>query len=206
MSVHTPFAQACQRTLHAAITLLCLVGILSCGSVRTKVNTFKASDWSPSGGTIAVRAQREQLESSLEFAHYRKQLEAQLQAIGFELAAAQNADYVALLDYQVDQDADHSKSRPASVYVGAGAARYAGQGAVLITDSEGRPQYRRSVAVVIAQNDSDKTHLYEVKGLSYGSCAVLSNVFAPIVEAMFKDFPGQDGALETVAVAGSERC
>lgn len=177
-------------------------------TVRVKVNAFKSPQWSDAAGSIYVASLNPELEPSLEFAHYRSALEAELVKLGFSLADQASAEYVALLDYSIEEAINDERKSHTSVYVGSGAVapRYTTSAGVVVVDDKDRPSHRRYVTLVIAQNDEKNTRVYEVKGLSVGRCSVMSKVFTPILRGMLKTFPAEDGALLNVTVEGSDSC
>lgn len=207
MTFHFRAVNFLLNTLKAACSVLALLLLVSCGTVKTKVNTFKAPDWAPQGGTFTVAPLDGQLESSLEFAHYRGIVERVMQSKGFTLAEPNSAEYVVLMGYNIAESTVNDVNPRSSVFLGAGtSARYGNQTNVIVTETNGRRVYQRLVNLIIAMNNAEQTRVYEAKGQSLGGCSVLSSVFSPIVEAIMQDFPGADGDVKKVSVEGSESC
>lgn len=196
------------RSMRKILAVVALLLLSACASqVRTKVNAFKAETMPQPGGSIMIKALRVDLESSLEFALYRELLASHLQTLGYTLVDGSSADYIALLDYSVNDLAMDSGGHK-TVYVGNQFSRslYGAYSGGVVIEQDSRKSYLRKVSLVIANNDSPPTHLYEVNGLSEGYCAVLSEVFDEILRAMLLHYPAANGSLYKLSIPGNDRC
>lgn len=197
------------RFLFFRLALLATLSVtVGCASVvRTQVNAFSADPAEFTSGTIVVQSLDPLEAKTLEFAHYRARLEQHLSEQGFQvLPAGQEADLVALLGYQVHETQGRERAR-AGYMTHYRTGYFRPHHSLVVVDDGGRTEYLRRINLVIARGADDQAQrLYEVTGLSQGTCAVLSVVFDEMLEALFTDFPLPNGTVRTVRVRGDTRC
>lgn len=187
--------------------LLAIFTLVGCASVvSTQVSTFRSTGEMGSRGSIAVQAMHAELNRSLEFAWYRTQVETALAELGYQVgAAAETADYIALLDYGVEPlEADRSGPF-VTTGLGWGRSRYFGTNLVIVDDDR-RQEFIRRVQLVIERNGPDGERVYEVSGASQGRCGVMSVVFDEMLTAMLQGFPVENASVKTIQVKGDARC
>lgn len=190
----------------AVCVLLACCGVTGCANVATKVVTFRSEQLVGPTGTVEVKALREEVQPTLEFAHYKRILQNKLVALGYQLSPEnEQSDYVVLLDYAVAETLDESNER---LYLDAAHInlRRSRTDTVVVVNDRSDKQYKRTVKVVIAENTPEAPRLYEVTGHSEGECEVLSIVFDEMIDAMFTDFPAANGSTKTIRVEGDVRC
>ena len=70
--------------------------------------------------------------------------------------------------------------------------------------------YTRQVTLLIDRRDpfdpQKSTRVYEGKAVSRGSCASVAGVMDAILDAIFKDFPGESGATRTINIDWDGSC
>lgn len=196
------------RCIRAMVLLVLALVVTGCTSVvNTQVSAFRTPGDLPLTGSIWVAPMQKELQRSLEFAWYRTQLESALSQLGYRIATDNaSADFVALLDYSVEQvEADRSGTYFTTGW-GYNRSRYYGGVNTVIVDDQRRQSFRRSVHLVIERNELEAPRLYEVKGISQGRCGVLSIVFDEMIAAMLQGYPIQNATVKTVQVKGDARC
>lgn len=193
-------------------TRLALVAVVStflgcAGVVRTQINAFSADPAEFGSGTIVVEALDPLEAKTLEFAHYRARLERLLSEQGYSvLPAGQASDLVALLGYQVHETRGRDRAR-AGYMTHYHTGFFRPHHSLVVVDDGGRTEYVRRVDFVITRGEGEQAQrLYEVTGLSQGTCPVLSVVFDEMLEALFTDFPAPNGSVRTIRVRGDTRC
>jgi hypothetical protein len=187
--------------------LLFAVALTGCSSVvSTQVSTFRSPGELGERGSVAVQAMHADLNRSLEFAWYRTQVETALAKLGYQVgAAAETADYIALLDYGVEP-VESDRSGPfVTTGLGWGRSRYFGTNLVIVDDDR-RQEFIRRVQLVIERNGPDGERVYEVSGASQGRCGVMSVVFDEMLAAMLQGFPVANASVKTIQVKGDARC
>lgn len=189
------------------VLLAAVFAVAGCASVvRTQISAFSADPADFVSGTIVVEALDPLEAKTLEFAHYRTRLEEHLAQQGYRvLAPGEPSDLVALLGYEVHET--RGRERPRTGHMAHYRTGYfRPHHSVLVMDDGGRTEYQRRVSLVIAQGDDRERRLYEVTGVSQGTCPILSVVIDEMLEALFTDFPASNGAVRTVRVRGDTRC
>jgi hypothetical protein len=204
------------RMLISGMMILTL--LLSCATiaiVTTKTTAFFIPEYK-SSGTIAVVAAEEAVNSSLEFAHYKKQIENKLAAIGYTIVNNPNeAQYIGLVAYGIDNGKSSIVSTPIFGQTGGGAT-YSGTSYTMPTygvvgsEISSETIYIRAIALDIVDAGSLKNgtpkKVYEVRAKSTGKCGIIAGVFEEMLEAMFKDFPGISGKVRSVEVPFKGGC
>ncbi len=212
------------RNMKIWITVVMILTLLSgCAMVHTTTTTFYIPEYKNSG-TIAVVAAEAAINSSLEFAHYKKQFEQKLAANGYTIVSnPADAQYIGFVSYGIDNGKSSIVSTPifgqigggttyssGTVYGSGGSATYSGTSykmpryGVVGSAVSSETMYTRAIAldIVDAQTLTKGTakKVYEARAKSAGSCSVIAGVFEEMLEAMFKDFPGINGKVRTVKV------
>lgn len=187
--------------------LMAALLLAGCSSVvSTQVSTFRSPGELTGRGTVAVQAMHPELNRSLEFAWYREQVEKTLAGLGYQTgAAADSADFIALLDYGVEP-VEADRSGPfVTTGLGWGRSRYFGTNLVIVDDDR-RQEFVRRVQLVIERAGPDGERIYEVSGASQGRCGVMSVVFDEMLTAMLQGFPVDNASVKTIQVKGDARC
>lgn len=68
--------------------------------------------------------------------------------------------------------------------------------------------YKRAVNIDIFKKDATKPpeKVYELKGVSSGTCGNINSILFNIIDGMFKNYPGENGKTKTVEVAWNGTC
>jgi len=76
-------------------------------------------------------------------------------------------------------------------------------GIMPVSDTE----YRRAVNIdVFKRTDTAPLKVYEIKGISSGSCGNINSIIFTIIDGMFKNFPGDNGKTKRVNVDWDGSC
>lgn len=221
------------RNMKIWITAVILTLLSGCTAVQTTVNTKTTTFYIPeykNSGTIAVVAAEAAVNSSLEFAHYKKQFEQKLAANGYTIVSnPAEAQYIGFVAYGIDngkssivttpifgQTGGGTTSSSGTVYGSGGSATYSGTSytmpsyGVVGSVASSETMYTRAIALDIVDAQSLKKgnakKVYEARAKSTGSCSVIAGVFEEVLEAMFKDFPGINGKVRSVEVPSKGGC
>jgi len=222
------------RNMKIWITAVMILTLLSgCAAVQTTVSTKTTTFYIPeykNSGTIVVVAAEAAVNSSLEFAHYKKQFEQKLAANGYTIVNnPTEAQYIGFVAYGIDNGKSSIVSTPifgqtgggttsssGTVYSSKGSATYSGTSYTMPTYGvvgsamSSQSEYTRAIALDIVDAQSFKNgnpkKVYEARAKSTGSCSVIAGVFEEILEAMFKDFPGINGKVRNAEVPSKGGC
>lgn len=204
----------CAQKLWVRVLILAALALTFSGcasSVRTQLNTFMAPGTTFGEGTIAVQPADQSQQDSLEFQLYKDKVESRLTALGYALAPPEQADYIARLGYRVDEIQPNVR-QPEVVFT-TGFGRYYRHGGIGFMWGDGRDyedEFLRRVTLTITrtpdQVGGEPRRVYEATALSQGACPVMSVVFDEMLAAVFREFPGDNGAVKTVTVRGDASC
>ena len=217
------------RNMKIWITAVMILTLLSGCTVLTKTTAFYIPEYKNSG-TIAIVAADAAVNSSLEFAHYKKQFEQKLAANGYTIVSnPSEAQYIALVAYGIDDGKTANVPVPiigqtgggttyssGTVYNSRGNATYSGTTYTMPTygvvgsSAMSVTRYTRAIALDIVDAQSLKNgnpqKVYEARAKSTGSCSVIAAVFGGMLESMFKDFPGINGKVRKVEMPFNGDC
>lgn len=206
-----------------------LAGCVAPSGVTTSTTPFYIPSFK-SSGKISVLSGDQNLHNSLEFSHYKSRFEEKLSASGFSIVQdPDNADFVAFVTYGIDGGQISISSTPIIGQTGGGSTystgTISGSGGtgsysdssysmptygIVGSTSTSYTTYTRVIAMDIVDAHSLKQgnvkKVYETRAKSTGSCSIISAVFDKILEAMFNDFPGQNGKSVTVTIYGETNC
>lgn len=210
----------------AAIVLAAFIS--GCTVIKTKTTAFYTPEFKTSGKIVVAAADNE-LNNSLEFSHYKRKFEEKFAENGYQIVQSfSEADYIALVAYGIDDGKTSIVSTPifgrtgggttyssGVVYGSGGSASYSGSSYTMPTygivgSSTGSViTFTRAIALDIIDAKSMKHNIqkvYEVRAKSIGSCSVIAGVFEEILEAMFKEFPGENGKTRVVEISSKGQC
>lgn len=171
------------------------------------------------GATVAVVPLREELRPSLQFKAMADHLEERLAAEGLRVVEAEeDADYIAVFDYAIDDGRELSEAYAVPRF---GFARFhaphlygwhrypywhgARWGVVGYTTRERHwREYARDVSLTIidqpASTPGDPVVVYEGLVASTGTCGRISEVLPHLLDAMFAEFPKSTSGLQVVTL------
>ena len=200
--------------------LLLLLSLAACSPLKTYIKAdttaFYKESFEPKGSVVVLSGDIN-LNNSLEFDAYKQKVEAQLSGVGFTVVTdVASADYAALLLYGVDDGEQSVVYTPIYGPTGrrihsiADIAYNADGKAVFIrrnylspnfgvvgASAETKKNYRQTIALDIVNADSlsldAPLKVFEGRTISSGKCSVIVEVFDELLEAMFSDFPGENG-------------
>ncbi len=216
--------------ISALISLACTVLVLSgCATVVTRTTAFYTSDYTTSGSIFVIPADAEK-NNSLEFASYKKRFEDKLSTNGYSIVTnANDAKYIAIVAFGIDNGKSSVVSMPlfgqtgggttyssGTVYGTGGSASYSGSSYTMPTygivgsSTSSATTYTRAIALDIVEAKSLKTgkpkKIYEARVKSSGTCSVIAGVFNELLEAMFKEFPGDNGKTRLAEIPYKGEC
>ena len=204
-------------------------GVVTNNTVLTNNTVFYVGTYSPKG-SISVVSGEADVNNSLEFAAYKKKFEHKLSLAGYTIEKDPNkAEYIALVAYGIDNGKSSTISTPifgqtsggttyssGTVHGSGGSVNYSSSSYTMPTygvvgSSTGSvTTYKRAIALDIIEAGSFKegspTKVYEGRAKSEGICSVFAEVFDEILEAMFIDFPGENGRNRKQEVRGVYNC
>ena len=213
------------------VTLLLMAVLAGCSTSRVVSNNtaFYVDNYSPRGSITVVSGETE-VNNSLEFAAYKKKFESRLSMAGYAIEKdPDKADYIALVAYGIDDGNTSTVSTPIFGQTGGGttyssgtvsssssSASYSGTSYTMPTygvvgSSTGSvTKYNRAIALDIVDaksfKDGKPKKVYEGRTKSTGSCSVIVEVFDEMLEAMFTDFPGENGRNSKHEIAAIFNC
>jgi len=215
------------------LPILAISLLAGCAGIQPGVETTTTTYYSgqyQQRGTIAVSSANATTDNSLEFQAYRTRIEAQLAAVGYTITdRASHPDFVALVSYGIDNGTTTQSSTPiygqtgggttyssGSLYGSGGSGSYQGSTYTMPTygvignSTRTDTTYNRAIAIDIVEASSlqsgNPQKQYEMRAKSSGSCSVIGEVFDEMLQAMFSDFPGENGKSRTVSVKGVYDC
>lgn len=202
------------------------IAILSgCATVQISSTTFHGPEHS-NRGSIAVLPIDKTQEGSLEFRAVSDYLLKKLSEKGYESASPdKKAEYAAFITYGIDNGKTSVSSVPLYGQTGGGTSFTTGSvssygrtssfsgttttmptygvvGAMPVSST----QYTRKVNIDIYKNQDPPVKVYEMRGMSTGSCGNINAVMFSIVDGMFAKFPGVSGKSSTTEVEFKGNC
>lgn len=185
------------------LSLAFLALMTACTSPKFEADVVRFHNLAPATGfegqSITV-IPSDPLQNGLEFASYADVIGRKLSTLGFQPASTQaNADYVAVVDFYVQPRAalDDGGRSPVSVGVGVGGVgRHVGVsvGTVFgVGNSKPKEVYSRYLSIALKNQASAET-IYEGRVTSDGRENSPSLILPIMVDALFADFPGPNGA------------
>lgn len=208
-------------------TLLILCVLLSgcAGYVQTSSTSFHGQQHSDRG-TIRVQALDATQKDSLEFNAVSEYVQKKLIDKGFVSNANNpNTEYIAFITYGIDTGSTSTSTVPIFGQTGGGTSYSTGvvnTGRTTGTFSSttttmptygmigaipvNRREYRREVNINIWRYQNPPAKVYELKGVSSGSCSNINSVIRPIIDAMFENFPGENGKTRNINVTWDGNC
>jgi len=190
-----------------------------CAHVDSKTTRFFAPQYK-STGTISVIATTAEANNSLEFSHYKPRIEQKLASNGYTIVSnPSEAKYVALVAYGIDEGKTAIVSTPMFGQTGGGTTTFSSSGrsyytmptyGIVGSSTNSVAQYSRAIALDIVDAASIKEgqpkKILESRTKSVGSCSSFAGVFDEMLEAMFKDFPGESGKVISVELPFKGKC
>lgn len=211
----------------AALTLI--VALTGCATSRVKTTTITYQGPNAAmRGTIYVSPGTEEQAKALSFNSVKNRIAAHLGQKGYQpVDDYENAQYVAYVNYTINNGKKVSESTPIFGQTGGGAsfssgtvrgsggfATYSGStytaptfGMVGVANTE-HTEYLRQVQIDVFKVDGKKLgqKVYEIVGTSSGSCSNLKAVLPAIIDGMFEKFPGEDGKAQKASIYWDGGC
>ena len=207
------------------------VFLTACSTAKVVTNNtvFYTPEFTPSG-KLFVAASRADVNNSLEFSYYKEKFEKEFENHGYSIVQAPwNADYIAIIAYGINSGKQANVSTPVfndreqpTHYSVNGTGKekinslYPDSNYIMPdydvvgSPSGPRNQYDRAIALDIVSAESLAAgalkKVYEARATSTGNCRVIANVFDEMLEAMFYDFPGENGKSDIIKVRSNSKC
>jgi hypothetical protein len=206
------------------ILILVLFGLTGC-AVQTSSTIFHGPEHI-NRGTVAVRPIDKSQESSLEFKAVSAYLTKKLTQNGFTAGSGGDKPmYVAFITYGIDNGNVSISSVPLYGQTGGGTSYSSGSvssygrtanfsgttttmptygivGAMPISSTV----FKRTVNIDVWRNDEKLTKVYEMKGISSGSCGNINAILFNIIDGIFSNFPGENGKAKTKNIDWNGKC
>ncbi len=187
--------------------IMCALLLTACATpqVITKITTFHQLTIAP-GATISVIPVDVGQQRSLEYAAYRPKLEQRLAGAGFTVRDGGDTEYTATLKYTINTGEAVTSVEGGTGYgkVGVDQSGNAVYGAVPTVSSTTYTIYTRTISLLIdrqnAPGGAGAVRVYEGRAVSKGTCGSLLPVIEEILEAIFQEFPGENGSTRNAAV------
>ena len=206
------------RFIRGGFALLLLGLLAACAQhVETQVTRFHEGSL-PAGRTIAIMPADPAREGP-EFRTYASMIADQMAKLGYKVAApGEQPDLDVLVDYGVDQGKVKIETRPGyaypyySFYLGYFSPYYYGFfypydfypfGPFYEPDIESQTIYTRTLALKIRDHKTGRV-VFEGRAVSEGPTREINLVMPYLVEAMFRDFPGESGVTRLVEIKTKE--
>lgn len=210
------------------VVTLIMVGtfLTGCGGlIRTSTTTFHGPDHLVRESIVVMPVDKSQQES-LEFKAISDYLLKKLVEKGYKShEISGDPTFTAFITYGVDNGRTSMTAVPMYGQTGGGTtyssgtvssygrtATYSGTsmtmptygvvGSMPITSTE----YKRQVNVDIWRMGQPPVKVYEMRGVSTGSCGNMSSVIFGILDGMFEKFPGENGKSNSTTVGSAGRC
>ena len=214
-------------------SLLLILSMAACSPLITHIKTDTTAFYAETfetNGSIVVLPGDISLNNSLEFDFYKQKVQENLKAVGFSIADnIETADFAALLLYAVDdgkqsvvytpiygQTSRRINSYSDIAYDEKGRAVYIRRNylspnfGVVGASADAKINYRQTIALDIVKANSLKddkpSKLFEGRTISSGECPVIVEVFDELLEAMFIDFPGENGRNRSQTIESITNC
>lgn len=201
--------------------------LVGCTHIVTTTVTYQGPD-AAQRGILVVMPGDPANNGSLAFNSIRKRVAYYLSTKGYEITdGSAGANFVAFVNYKIDKGRTVNSSTPIIGQTGGGASYSSGMvtgyggtstysgttyspatyGVVGVVNSQST-LYTRDVWIDIFKWDGKKlgAKVYEMKAVSEGSCGNVNAVVPSIIDAMFKDFPGEDGKTRKVSLPWDGSC
>ncbi len=213
------------RSIQTTVTTLVVLFLSGCAMIKTSTTTFQGPNHAERE-TILVMPLDKTQQDSLEFRAVSNHLLAKLVAKGYRPHDGNGPpQYTAFITYGIDNGRTTTSSVPLYGQTGGGTsyssgivsgyggtATYSGTtttmptygvvGAMPVSSTV----YKRQVNVDIWRVGQPPTKVYEIRGVSSGSCGNMSSVLNGILDGMFEKFPGENGKSVTTTVPWDGKC
>jgi len=201
--------------LRALTVLLLAAAIAGCArGVETEVTRFHGGHL-PSDASFAVLPENPD-KAGPEFDTYAERIAREMRAHGFARTDADSAELHVLTDYEVSEGRTRIQSRPGYAYpyysYRLGVFHHPHQhaffhphayGGRLGPDIRSETVYTRKLALRIRGTESGEI-VFEGRALSEGPTREIAKIMPYLVEAMFRNFPGQSGMTKVVEVEAED--
>ena len=235
VSQHKPASRSRRHLLGLSAVSLMLVTLGGCTTpFKADVKRFQAQLPAPTGQTFAVVADDPRDAGGLEFAQYASLVGKQMQKLGYQPASPEAADLLVKFDYGIDGGHDRVRSSGfADPFWGGwggwggwgpgygrgwgragfysrgwgwgwndpfffGGGGFGGGGVDVVT------VYTSAIDLKIDRR-GDGQRLFEGKAEAASASNRLSYVVPNLVEAMFTDFPGNNGETVRISIAPEKK-
>lgn len=201
--------------------LIAVLATLTAGCasyVSTSTTTFHGEDHNKRGSIVVMPVDDSQ-KNSLEFDAVKTYVENKLISKGYSMALSEsNASYVAFLTYGIDDGTTRRVTAPIFGQTGGGTSYQTGNMnlggtygnyssttttmptfGIVGASSADITTYKREVVLKILDLSSTPKLVYEIKAISSGSCGNINSVIRPIINAMFENFPGNNGETKRIS-------
>ena len=197
------------------VLVACLVSAACANNaVRTNVAVTHALPAAGAAKTIAIVPYTENMAPSPDFQTYSARLAAHLQQKGYTVVPSGGAqpDYLAFFLYRIDGGTPVNQLEGRAAPNTGSIITY---GLRTAFSTSTRRLYMRAVTVEIVDrarfrpnepNSLLEARVYSGSVVSDGPCSTMAPVIDPMLSALFADFPGQSGRLQTIDIQADTGC
>lgn len=187
----------------------------SCSAVRTNIAVTHALPPAGSAKTVAIIPYTNNLGAAPDFRGNAAKLAAQLRSKGYNVVEREGAaapDYLAFFLYTIDGGTPVNQLEGRAAPATGSIITY---GLRTAFSTSTRRIYKRSVTIDIVDRarfnpNAPATYVnarvYSGSVTSDGACSSIAPVIDPMLMALFTDFPGQSGRLQTVDIPADFTC
>ena len=196
------------------VLLLASLIAAACAAVRTNIAVNHTLPPTGAGKTVAIVPYTEKLAAAPDYQTHASKLAVRLEAEGYRIVPATGTpppDYLAYFHYQIDSGTQANlPSRPHPPTGSLFAYRYR-----TALSPGARPLYRRMVMLEILDSARFRPNepasfldarVYSASVTSQGACSMMEQVIDPMLTALFQDFPGESGRLQTLDIRADSAC
>ena len=208
------------------VVALLMLGLTGCaGFVNTSSTTFHGPEHTNRGSLLVSPIDKTQ-EGSLEFRAVSEYLTKKLNQNGFNaIQVGERPMYSAFITYGIDNGNTSISSVPLFGQTGGGTsyssgtvnsygrtANYSGTTTTMPTYGivgvmpVSSTEYKRRVNIDIWKNEDKPIKVYEMRGMSSGSCGNINAILFNIIDGMFANFPGENGRAKSINVDWKGKC
>ncbi len=206
----------------AGLALVALTGACATVGVDTEVSAFHTLPANLQGERYAFAPSPDQ-ETSLEYAHYTGLVRERLASLGMVESAVPEAKFAIAFDYSIDDGTVRTVSLPVWGQTGVSSAQtrttvntfgntatananttYTPKYGVTGYRTQSTNEYKRRMTFLVVDSaalvDGEVVPQFEATVISEGTNKHLPLIVPKMIDALFKDFPGQSGSVRRAEI------
>lgn len=192
-----------KRCVMLALMVAGLLGCAASNQMRSEVTRF--NQLNAPGGDVVIVAADERKSGGVEFNNYAQLTASRLATAGFRPASGAEPDYVAQLDYWQQPVAGGYEDSGPRVSFGIGGSSFGGHSAVGVgvgtsfdLNERNREQTALRIVTLVIERRADGVRVFEGRAQSMGPAGNFPGAVPYMIDAIFTNFPGENGKTVTV--------